>query len=139
MASGEAPWYTMPIFAFEDGYLSIRGAGAHVKKAQILPGVPQLSDTDKEALQYFQALADELVMPMDFQPGDIQFLHNHVMLHTRTAFEDYKEPDRKRHLMRLWLADPAGRPTPPGYRDNISGIEVDGTVLTAPLDMVDAD
>lgn len=137
--SGEEPWYRMPIFAFEDGYLSIRGAGAHVRKAQGLPGVPPFTEADIEALKMFQELADELAMPMDFQPGDIQFLNNHVMLHTRTAFEDYPEPERKRHLMRLWLSDPAGRPTPPGFRENISGIEVDGTVLTAPLDMVDAD
>jgi len=138
VASGEEPWYRMPVFAFQDGYLSIRGAGAHVRKAQGLPGVPPFTEADKEALKLFQELANELAMPMDFQPGDIQFLHNHVMLHTRTAFEDYPEPDRKRHLMRLWLSDPAGRPPPPGFRENISGIEVDGTVLTAPLDMTEA-
>jgi hypothetical protein len=137
--SGEDPWYRMPIFAFEDGYLSIRGAGAHVRKAQGLPGVPPFSDADKEALKLFQELATELAMPMDFEQGDIQLLHNHVMLHTRTAFEDYPEPERKRHLMRLWLTDPAGRPTPPGFRDNISGIVVDGTILTAPLDMTEAE
>ena len=139
VATGEDPWYRMPVFAFHDGYLSIRGAGAHVRKAQGLPGVPPFSEADKEALALFQELATELAMPMEFQQGDIQLLHNHVMLHTRTAFEDYPEPERKRHLMRLWLTDPAGRPTPPGFRDNISGIEVDGTVLTAPLDMVEAE
>ena len=139
VAGGEDPWYRMPIFAFHEGYLSIRGAGAHVRKAQILPGVPKFTGADEEALKFFQELANELVMPMDFQPGDIQFLHNHVMLHTRTAFEDYPEPERKRHLMRLWLSDPAGRPTPPGYRENIRGIVVDGTVLTAPLDMTEAE
>jgi hypothetical protein len=138
VASGEDPWYLMPIFAFQDGYLSIRGAGIHVRKAQSLSGVPKFTETEEEGLKMFQELADELAMPMDFQPGDIQILHNHVMLHTRTAFEDYPEAVRKRHLMRLWLADPDGRPTPPGFRDNISGIEVDGTVLTAPLDMVEA-
>jgi hypothetical protein len=138
VASGEEPWYRMPIFAFQDGYLSIRGAGAHVNKAQELPGVPPFTEADKEALKLFQELADELSMPMDFQPGDIQLLHNHVMLHTRTAFEDYPEPERRRHLMRLWLNDPVGRPLPPGYKDNISGIEIDGTVRTAPLDMVEA-
>ncbi|MBT5047090.1 MAG: TauD/TfdA family dioxygenase [Rhodospirillaceae bacterium] len=138
VASGEEPWYRMPIFAFKDGYLSIRGAGAHVRKAQTLPGVPKFTETDTEALELFQELANDLVMPMDFQPGDIQFLNNHVMLHTRTAFEDYPEPERKRHLMRLWLSDPDGRPTPPGHRENINGIEIDGTVLTAPLDMLEA-
>ena len=139
VAAGEEPWYRMPIFAFQDGYLSIRGAGAHVRKAQALPGVPQFTEADIEALDLFQELASELAMPMTFQQGDIQFLHNHVMLHTRTAFEDHPEPDRKRHLMRLWLTDPAGRPTPPGFRENLSGIEVEGTIRSAPLDMTHAE
>ncbi|MDA0652612.1 MAG: TauD/TfdA family dioxygenase [Proteobacteria bacterium] len=137
--TGEDPWYRMPVVAIHEGHVSIRGAGAHVRKAQGLPGVPPFTEADKEALKLFQELATELAMPMEFQQGDIQLLHNHVMLHTRTAFEDFPEPDRKRHLMRLWLTDPAGRPTPPGFRDNISGIEVDGTVLTAPLDMTEAE
>ena len=132
---GEDPFYCMPIFAFHDGYLSIRAGGAHVRKAQSLPGVPQFTESDIEALDMFQELAKELYMPMDFEVGDIQFLHNHVMLHTRTAFEDFDEKEKKRHLMRLWLTDPEGRPTPPGFRENICGIEVDGTVYTAPLDM----
>jgi hypothetical protein len=28
---------------------------------------------------------------------------NHVVLHARTAYEDWPEPERKRHLLRLWL------------------------------------
>ena len=47
---------------------------------------------------------------MDFRPGDIQILHNHLMVHTRTAFDVWSQPERKRHLMRLWLGDQAGRP-----------------------------
>jgi hypothetical protein len=40
---------------------------------------------------------------MDFQPGDIQLLKNASILHKRTAYEDWSDPDRKRHLLRLWL------------------------------------
>ena len=134
---GEEPFYCMPIFAFHEGYLSIRAGGAHVRKAQLLEGVPKFTEIDIEALDMFQALAKELYMPMEFEVGDIQFLHNHVMLHTRTAFEDYEEHEKKRHLMRLWLTDPDGRPTLPGFRENISGIEIDGTVHSAPLDMLE--
>jgi hypothetical protein len=134
---GENPWYRLAVFSFREGYLTIRGAGMHMKKAQLLPGVPPLTATDIEAMEYFQALADELAMPMTFEPGDMQFLHNHVTLHTRKAFEDWPEPERKRHLMRLWLNDPEGRPIPPEFRDGLSGIEVEGTVRCAPLDMVD--
>ena len=46
----------------------------------------------------------DLRLDMEFMPGDMQFLHNHTILHARTAFEDWPEPERKRHLLRLWLA-----------------------------------
>ena len=45
----------------------------------------------------------------NFQPGDLQFSNNHVALHARTAFEDYPEPERRRHLLRLWLSMPNTR------------------------------
>lgn len=37
-------------------------------------------------------------------PGDIQWLSNHTILQARTAYEDFDEPERKRHLLRLWLS-----------------------------------
>jgi hypothetical protein len=40
---------------------------------------------------------------MEFRPGDIQWLKNSVILHARTEFQDFPEPERKRHLLRLWL------------------------------------
>jgi hypothetical protein len=43
---------------------------------------------------------------MEFRPGDIQLLKNSVILHKRTEYEDFDEPARKRHLLRLWLAAP---------------------------------
>ncbi|MBT7452127.1 MAG: TauD/TfdA family dioxygenase, partial [Rhodospirillaceae bacterium] len=67
---GEDPFYCMPIFGFRDGYLSIRAGGAHVRKAQTLPGVPKFTETDIEALDMFQELAKELYMPMEFEVGD---------------------------------------------------------------------
>jgi hypothetical protein len=45
----------------------------------------------------------------------MQFLHNHQILHSRTDFEDWPEPKRKRHLLRLWIAPDAGRPLPPSF------------------------
>ena len=70
---------------------------------------------------------------MDFRPGDIQVLHNHVTLHTRTAFEDWPGPERKRHLIRLWLTDWDGRPLKQGFRENIQGFNVAGVQPTVPV------
>ena len=45
-------------------------------------------------------------LDMDFEPGDMQFLKNASVLHKRTEYEDWDEPERKRHLLRLWLVQP---------------------------------
>ena len=79
---------------------------------------------------------------MEFQPGDMQFVHNHTVLHDRTAFEDWPEPERKRHLLRLWLAAPGARPLPPAYAERYGSVEIGnrggivckGTRLHAPLE-----
>jgi len=34
------------------------------------------------------------------------------VLHDRTAYEDWPEKERRRHLLRLWLAAPDARPLP---------------------------
>ena len=33
----------------------------------------------------------------------MQFLNSYLTLHSRSEFEDYPEPERRRHLLRLWL------------------------------------
>jgi hypothetical protein len=57
-------------------------------------------------------------LEMDLQPGDIQILNNHTILHRRTGFEDYDEPERKRLMLRLWLTPPDPIPLAP---DAING------------------
>jgi hypothetical protein len=44
---------------------------------------------------------------------------------------------RRRHLLRLWLRDPAGRPIPVEQRDSRrgKGIQIDGLEMVAPLDV----
>jgi alpha-ketoglutarate-dependent taurine dioxygenase len=37
------------------------------------------------------------------KPGDIAFVNNRWILHNRSQFVDWDEPEKKRHLVRLWL------------------------------------
>jgi hypothetical protein len=60
-------------------------------------------------------LAEELCFEIPFDPGDIQLINNYVTLHGRTAYEDYPERDRRRHLLRLWLKVFGARTLPPEY------------------------
>ena len=57
------------------------------------------------------------------------------MLHSRRGFEDWSEPERRRHLLRLWLRDDRGRPIMPEYKNVINGVELDGVELNTPLDV----
>src|SRR5207237_7969593 len=116
---------------------SSSGASAVVYKAQKLPGVPKFTDAQKEAVALYRATVSECALDIGFAPGDIQFLNNFVMLHTRREYEDWPEPARKRHLLRLWLSDPTGRPIPQEQREGRSGrgVRLAGVKLVAPLDV----
>lgn len=107
-AKGQPAIYRWPVFEYYDGRLSCRYSRRMIEFAQKTTGV-MLSEIEKEAFDIMDGLIDELQLSIHFEPGDMQFLNNYVILHSRTAFEDYPEPDRKRHLLRLWLAVPHGR------------------------------
>jgi alpha-ketoglutarate-dependent taurine dioxygenase len=59
---------------------------------------------------------------MTLQRGDIQLVHNHTLLHDRTAFENWSEPERQRHLLRLWLAPEDARPLPPVFAQRFGSV-----------------
>jgi hypothetical protein len=137
MTPGTSPFYKMPIFCFTDGYFSAAGAGSTIEKALWLPEVPALSPEQKEAIALYRDLVDELAADIEFRQGDIQFLANHVTLHSRRGFEDWPEPHRRRHLLRLWLRDPAGKPIPVEQRGTRrdKGVQIAGLKMVAPLDV----
>jgi len=138
--AGETPWFKQPIFSFHDGYFSAVGAGSSIDKAQGLPGVEPFTPEQREAIDMYRQVADELLLDIPFRPGDVQLLNNYVALHTRRDYEDWPEPERKRHLLRLWLYDPDNRPIPPDQRNGYRGrgILLDGVQLNAPLDAAEA-
>ena len=55
---------------------------------------------------------DELSVDFDLEPGQIQFVDNRALGHSRTAFIDDPDPDRRRHLVGLWLRDHGRRAYP---------------------------
>ena len=48
---------------------------------------------------------DGLSVDFGLEPGQIQFVDNRAIGHSRTAFIDDPDPARRRHLVRLWLRD----------------------------------
>ncbi len=57
------------------------------------------------------AARDDFRMDYDLQPGDMQFISNHTILHARSAFEDWEDEKDggKRHLLRTWISPSNGR------------------------------
>jgi hypothetical protein len=70
------------------------------------PEVGRLGATEIELLDLFEEIAGsaEIRLDMQLEPGDVQLLSNHVVVHARTAYED--DPAHPRHLLRLWLSLP---------------------------------
>jgi hypothetical protein len=102
---GFPAFFKMPICRWDGANLSTFFLGWYIRRAQSLEGVAKLTTSQEELLTLYEATANDpsLYLDMEFRPGDVQWLKNSVILHKRTAYEDFAEPDRKRHLLRLWL------------------------------------
>lgn len=144
---GAQPWFMIPVFSWlpEQGSqgLSVFYQRQYFDSAQRFAEAPRLDALDVAALDAFDALADDprWHLRMRLQPGDLQLVHNHALLHDRTAFVDHSEPERRRHLLRLWLACPGARVLPDAFAARYGslqvgargGIALDGVAPTVPL------
>jgi hypothetical protein len=142
--AGAKPYFEIPVFNWFAGRLSAIYQRQYIDSAQRFADAPRLSALLVEALDLLDTLSNDpaLHFTMALEPGDMQFVHNHVLLHDRTAFDDWPEPARRRHLLRLWLAPDDARALPPAYAQRYGSVtpgvrggvpSADGR-LRAPLD-----
>ena len=107
--AGEPPVSPVPIpvFSVHDGLLHCCCNRNPIEWAQ-REGV-ELSPAEIEALDVFDAVCHRrgMALGMDMRPGDIQFVNNYTILHSRTDYVD--GPGHRRHLLRIWLNNPGGR------------------------------
>jgi hypothetical protein len=109
---GESSIFSAPVFETA-GELKARFSAHQIGVGYVLRGEP--IDRDGEAtiaamLDIFDE--DEFSVDFDLEPGQIQFVDNRALGHSRTAFIDDPDPDRRRHLVRLWLRDQGRRAYP---------------------------
>jgi hypothetical protein len=123
---GAPPWFEIPVLSWLDGRLTAIYQHRYIESAQRFAGAPRLDDRQRAALDAFDAVLDdpELHLEMDLEPGDLQLVHNHQLLHDRTAFVDDPDPARRRHLLRLWLCPPVGRRLPPVFAQRYGSIDI---------------
>jgi hypothetical protein len=142
--AGAKPYMEIPVLSWYEGNLTVFYQRQYINSAQRFDGAMCLSPEHVEALDMFDALANdpELCFGMQLQPGDMQFVYNHSQLHDRTGFLDWPDPSQRRHLMRLWLSIEGDRPLPEAFKERYGTIEVgnrggiitEHTKLYAPID-----
>ncbi|KAF4119356.1 Taurine catabolism dioxygenase TauD, TfdA family [Geosmithia morbida] len=101
--------------------------------------IPPLSERQLHALDTLEMTCRRLALHMILEVGDIQFLTNNHLLHSRTEYKDYAPPAPRRHLLRLWLATPEDEggwalPMPDSKETKRGGIQVNNNPPVAPLD-----
>jgi alpha-ketoglutarate-dependent taurine dioxygenase len=100
---GDSPTLLAPVYSCEDA-LAIRFFRFNLMKGHETAGVP-LAPADLEAVEALEETCrrEDLPVCFDMRRGDMQFVNNRTVLHSRTAFEDHAEPELRRHLLRLWM------------------------------------
>ncbi len=104
---GESETFFAPVFEDGDeGELRARFSVHQINSGYAMKGEP----VDNEGAAALAATLDifedpEVSIDFEFQPGEIQFVDNRTLGHSRTEYEDHPEPERRRHLIRLWLRD----------------------------------
>lgn len=143
--AGQQRFFRSPIFQPWQGRMIAVLIQSFIHKAQAFEEVPRLNAAQTEALQFVDSLAGDptIRLDMDFRPGDMQFLCNHSIFHSRTSYEDWPEVERRRHLLRLWVSHVDGPALPPNMTTDFQGetasgrpdgIHIPGVALIAPLE-----
>jgi len=123
---GMQPYFSIPVFSWYQQHLNVIYQRQYIDSAQRFDGAFKLTATHIEALDKFDQLCNDpkLNLRMQLQPGDMQFVYNHSLLHDRTGFEDYQQPQQRRHLLRLWLSMPGDRELPEVFKQRFGSITV---------------
>lgn len=133
--AGAKPFMEIPVFNWHENYLTVFYQRQYIDSAQQFDDAMRLTPEHIQALNIFDELANDqaLCFSMQLEPGDMQFVYNHSQLHDRTAFVDWPESNKRRHLMRLWLALEGDRPLPECFTQRYGSIEIGnrGGIITS--------
>ena len=140
----EDPFFTIPVYNWHRNFLTCIYQRNYIESARRFETAPKLTDQQTEALDLLDDIVNEpdMHLRMRLQPGDMQFVYNHSLLHDRTGFTDWPEAEKRRHLLRLWLAVPEDRPLPAVFAQRYGSVDIGDrggvitseTVLHAPVD-----
>ncbi len=103
---GRMPFLPVVPCRYAEGRLRTFYHSDYFRSVERHPEAPRFTAQERELMDLYESIANspEFYLEMQFQRGDIQLVSNHFVLHARTAYEDWSQPERKRHLLRLWLS-----------------------------------
>ena len=124
-SADQKPYYVTPIFIWHKGRMFNRFNRTFIDSAQRFDEVPRLTQLQIEALDAVATLCRDPAFRLDIklERGDMQFVNNYCVLHSRTAYEDHAEESKKRHLLRLWLRTSAFVDYPAALRDRYEDMD----------------
>jgi len=105
-----------PVFSYHDNKLSCRYLRQYIELGHEMQERP-LSRVEVEAMDKFDEIIHDPQIRLDMmmEPGDMLFANNYSVMHSRTSFEDYEEPQQRRKLLRLWVKMPNARALAPDF------------------------
>jgi len=105
-ASGRLRWIPIPPCCFADGRLRTFYHSDYFRSVTRHDDVPPFTPEKQALIDLYEEIAATpgIYLDMELRPGDVQWLSNHTIVHSRTAYEDEGTAGGKRHLLRLWLS-----------------------------------
>jgi alpha-ketoglutarate-dependent taurine dioxygenase len=109
-APGDAKTGAQPVFQYDGRAFVGRFNERLIETGAELTGTP-LDAESRDSLAAMRASVDspDLWVEFTIERGQIQYLNNRVFAHSRTDFQDAPEPERKRHLIRVWTREEGRR------------------------------
>lgn len=97
-----------PVFVWQDGKLTVRHYADYVRRGYQLLG-ESLDEEGDTALTAMKAIVDDPKNWIEFQleQGQIEYVNNRLLAHSRTAFED-DASEGGRYLLRIWTRSEGG-------------------------------
>lgn len=123
---GEPGWYPRQLFCYRDGLLSGTTTTARIISAMRFEDVPRLTAEEMSCFLYLRTLPwrPGIALSMNLEEGDIQLVHNYVVVHSRAGFIDHPTDEQhRRHLLRLWVSRAIdGRPVSAEFAARRAGV-----------------
>jgi hypothetical protein len=108
--------FPMPVFArATNGSFTSQYSRTYINQAQEVADVPRLTEAQNAAMDLLHEIGEEVCLFAPFEPGDMQFLTQHVTYHGRTPFRNDPTVGASRVLLRIWLSTPFSRLLPEGH------------------------